>query len=139
MALPARLLLLVGVLVATVGTAATAALPAGVANGRLHVRQVLAKNTPLPVEGAIPVVAIVRGDGSPVAKRRLGLVRPSATFSLPPGRYRLLSWQRVCDGNCGILDPPSDRCSRAFTLHRNQRLRATIAVRYGSGCRISFG
>jgi hypothetical protein len=139
MALPARLLPLVAVLIATAAVAATAALPTGVTNGRLQVRQVLAKNTPLPVEGAIPVVAIVRRDGTQVAKRRLGLVRPSARFSLSPGRYRLLSWQRVCDGNCAILDPPSDRCSRAFMLHRDQRLRATITVRYGSGCRISFG
>jgi hypothetical protein len=135
----ARLLLAVGVLAVAACIVVAAAVPGGVVNGRLQVRQVLAKNTPLPVEGAIPVVAIARRDGSLVAKRRLGLVRPSATFSLAPGRYRLLSWQRVCDGNCGILDPPSDRCSRAFRLHGNQRLRATITVRYGSGCRIAFG
>ena len=131
--------LALGVLVVAAGIVAAAAVPGGVVNGRLQIRQILAKNTPLPIEGAIPVVAIVRRDGSLVAKRRLGLVRPSAAFSLAPGRYRLLSWQRICDGNCGTLDPPSDRCSRAFTLHRSQRLRATITVRYGSGCRISFG
>ena len=31
---------------------------------------------------------------------------------LPPGLYRVISNQRPCDGNCGFLDPPADRCAR---------------------------
>ena len=31
---------------------------------------------------------------------------------LSPGRYRVISYQRPCDGNCGLLDPPTDRCAR---------------------------
>ena len=47
---------------------------------------------------------------------RLNLTRkqPFAAVALAPGRYRLQSWQRDCDGNCGRLGPPTDRCSRWF-------------------------
>jgi hypothetical protein len=111
------------------------------APANLHVRQVVAKGSPLPTEGAYGYVRVVRQDGSKVLQRRLrgrGLV-PFTTVTLAPGRYHLLSWQRYCDGNCLRLDPPSDRCARWFRLHRGQRLVATITVRYGSGCRISYG
>jgi hypothetical protein len=106
---------------------------------RLHVQQVIAKGSPLPVEGAIPYIRVVRLDGSTVLQRQLPpRLKPSATVALAPGHYRLQSWQRYCDGNCSRLDPPSDQCSRRFTLARGQRLAATITVRYGSGCRIAW-
>ena len=118
-------------LLTILGAAPGASLP------RLHVHQVIAKGSPLPVEGSIPYLRVVGLDGSTVVKRRLTPKR-SATIALPPGRYRLQSWQRYCDGNCTRLDPPSDRCSRRFTLDRGQRLAATITVRYGSGCKIAW-
>ena len=107
---------------------------------RLHVKQVVAKGSPLPTEGAYGYVRVVRQDGSKAVQRRLrgaGLV-PVTTVTLAPGRYHLLSWQRYCDGNCRLLGPPADRCARWFRIHRGQRLVATITVRYGSGCRISY-
>lgn len=129
-----------GVLVAMAVSAAGSAASTGAVSSRLRVKQVIAKGTPLPVEGSIPYVRVVRSDGSRVARRRLaGAVTASATLSIRPGRYRLLSWQRYCDGNCGYLDPPTDRCSRAFRINARQQLKATITVRYGSGCRIVFG
>lgn len=126
----AVLLAAAGVAVAFGGSAST-----------LRVTQVIAPGSPLPVEGAIPYIRVARGDGSTVVKRRLVFKgrKAFALVSLAPGRYRLQSWQRVCDGNCGILDPPSDRCARWLRIHRAQRLDATITVRYGSGCRIRFG
>jgi hypothetical protein len=53
---------------------------------------------------------------------------------LKPGAYRLVSWQRTCDANCGDLDPPSDRCARPFTIKPHQELAVTIQVDFASGC-----
>jgi hypothetical protein len=111
------------------------------APARLHVQQVIAPGSPLPIEGSIPFIRVSRADGSTVVRRRLNVTTrtPTADVRLAPGRYRLQSWQRICDGNCGYLDPPSDRCARWFRIHRAQTLKATITVAFGSGCRIRFG
>jgi hypothetical protein len=111
------------------------------APARLHVQQVVATGSPLPVEGSIPYLRVARADGSTVVQRRLGFRTrtPVADLGLAPGRYRLQSWQRYCDGNCSRLDPPSDRCGRWFRIHRGQTLKATVTVTFGSGCRIRFG
>ena len=109
--------------------------------GKLHVQQVVAPGSPQPIEGSIPFIRVARADGSTVVKRRLNLTRrtPFADLRLAPGRYRLQSWQRTCDGNCGYLDAPSDRCARWLRIHRGQPLDATITVTFGSGCGIRFG
>ena len=108
---------------------------------KLHVQQVIARGSPLPVEGSIPYIRVARADGTTVVRRRLNPAKrtPFADVSLAPGRYRLQSWQRICDGNCGYLDPPSNPCARWFRIHRGQTLKATITVTFGSACRIRFG
>jgi hypothetical protein len=124
--------------------AAAVFLPAssGATSAGLHVRQVLASGSPLPVEGAIPYLRVSRADGSTVVRRRLTPTNTPvwvALVPLAPGRYRLQSWQRDCDGNCSRLGAPTDRCARWFRIHRGRQLKATITVRYGSGCTIRFG
>jgi hypothetical protein len=108
---------------------------------RLHVEQVIAPGSPLPIEGSIPFIRVARVDGSTVVQRRLSLRTqpPFADVRLVPGRYLLQSWQRTCDGNCGHLDPPSNRCARWLRIHRGQTLKATVTVTFSSGCRIRFG
>ena len=89
----------------------------------------------VPIEGALSYIRIERADGATVTERRL----PDSgklTLAVPPGAYRLLSWQRTCDANCGHLDPPSSQCARPFTLRQGQPLRATIEVDFASGCMI---
>lgn len=111
--------------------------PAPGASARLHVEQLTAAGSPIPIEGAFHYVRVVGEDVD--VRRRLTAERvPTTTLELAPGRYRLESWQRTCDGNCGTLDPPSDQCSGEFELESTQRLRATITITYGSGCRIVF-
>jgi hypothetical protein len=51
------------------------------------------------------------------------------------GRHLLVSFIRSCDGNCGLLDPPSMRCSQVVTLHAGSTRRALVRLR-NSGCRI---
>jgi len=53
---------------------------------------------------------------------------------VPPGGYRLVSWQRICDANCGNLDLPSDQCARSFTLRQGEQLHVAIRVSSASGC-----
>ena len=55
---------------------------------------------------------------------------------LAPGRYTVKSWQRPCDGNCGYLDDPTDRCQRTITVLAEQPARYVIQLAPGQGCRI---
>jgi hypothetical protein len=58
---------------------------------------------------------------------------------LDPGDYRLLSWQRPCDGSCDSLAPPTDRCSAPFTVAPETPTLAEIQVRAGEGCTVEVG
>ena len=100
--------------------------------GHLAIKKVRVGDTN-PIEGAITFIRVKRPSGRVVLTRRLP---PSERLTLPlrPGRYRLVSWQRLCDANCGTLDPPSDRCARSLTIRTGERLRATIRVNYAVGC-----
>ena len=55
---------------------------------------------------------------------------------LPAGRYRLTSFERPCSGNCSLLDPPTDRCSRRITIIAHGRTGVRATVRPGRGCRM---
>src|SRR5205085_3408960 len=57
---------------------------------------------PLYIEGAIPFFR-VESNGKTVDQKRLE--NKTATFSLAPGDYELVGYDRPCDGNCGFLDP----------------------------------
>jgi len=112
-----------------------AAHPAGSARpaGHLAIRKVRVGDA-IPIEGAITFIRVKRPSGRVVLTRRLP-ASDRLTLPLRPGRYRLVSWQRLCDGNCGTLDPPSHRCARSLTIRAGERLRATIRVNYAAaGC-----
>jgi hypothetical protein len=100
--------------------------------GHLAVRKIRVGDA-IPIEGAITFVRVKRPSGRVVLTRRLP-ASDRLTLPLRPGRYRLVSWQRLCDGNCGTLDPPSDRCARSLAITPGERLRATIRVNYAVGC-----
>ena len=91
------------------------ALPASAAAapGTLDYRQSLDSSRGLFKEGSISYVRVRDADGDLVVRRR---VRHKVSFrlvrKLPPGRYRVISYERPCEGNCGLLDPPTGRCSR---------------------------
>jgi hypothetical protein len=94
------------------GPAATAPAQAG----QLRILRVTVGNA-VPIEGALSYIRVERATGVTVIDRQLpGSHR--LTLQLPPGAYRLASWQRFCDGNCGNLDPPSQHCARPFTLRQ---------------------
>jgi len=110
------------------GPGATAPAPAG----QLRIIQVRVGNA-VPVEGALSYIRLKRAAGATVTERQL----PGSgklTLRVQPGAYRLVSWQRICDGNCGSLDPPSQQCARPFTLRPGVQLTATIRVNFAAGC-----
>lgn len=97
----------------------------------VHVEQRFDRGGPMYIEGS---VSYVRLEGPETVERQLddGL----AELEVDAGRYVLQSWQRPCDGNCGYLDPPTDRCETTFEAGAGAALHALIVVRPGKGCTI---
>jgi hypothetical protein len=52
------------------------------------------------------------------------------------GLYRIVSFQRPCDGNCSTLDPPTDRCSERVRVYERERSTVHAVTRPGRGCTI---
>jgi hypothetical protein len=75
-------------------------------------------------------------DGREVAKVKLE--DSQAALRLAPGSYRLVSFQRPCDGNCGILDPPTDQCDLPVEVRPEEVITATITLSPGKGCTIEL-
>ena len=108
--------------------------PAGVAGAgavQLRITQVRVGNA-IPIEGALPT----SGSSAPPESRLERQLPDSGKLRLKlhPGAYRLVSWQRTCDANCGNLDPPTSRCARPFTVRQREPLEATIRVNFASTC-----
>lgn len=61
---------------------------------------------------------------------------PLVDRRLPAGSYRLVSYQRLCQGNCQRLDPPTDRCETTLSLQGGQTVTTTVLVRRFTGCTI---
>jgi hypothetical protein len=101
---------------------------------RLRITQVRVSAS-LPVEGSLSYVRLERTGGTTVTERLPDSGK--LTLTVRPGAYRLVSWQRICDANCGNLDPPSNRCTRPFTLRKGEQLQAVIRLDWASsGCAI---
>ncbi|MFN8051202.1 MAG: hypothetical protein U0Q22_07205 [Acidimicrobiales bacterium] len=91
-------------------------------------------------EGQIST-AILRGpDGDEVVNTTFmarAMVVPVLDRRLEPGTYEVESYQRPCDGNCGFLDPPTDRCVEHVTLAADETVFLTASFAPGSGCTIT--
>jgi hypothetical protein len=109
--------------------------PAGEQPGELRIVETKVPGSPIPIEGEFSYVRVSGEDRDSVAERRLDGER-ELRLSLGAGRYTLSVWHRTCDGNCGFLDPPSDRCEEALVLSPQEVLRVTIENSPGSACRI---
>jgi hypothetical protein len=102
----------------------------------LHVRQEWVGDA-LYVEGSYSYLR-VENDEKTVAEVRLkGMRTPEATLRLDPGAYRLVSFQRPCDGNCGVLDPPTDQCGGEIDAKAGGHVEATLRLSPGDGCTIA--
>lgn len=95
----------------------------------------------LYAEGSRSYLAIAAKSGG---RDRFGYVAgdsndPVYSKRLAAGTYTLRSWQRPCDGNCGFLDAPTERCRRTITLDPRTSAAYTIELTPGRGCRIVPG
>jgi hypothetical protein len=102
----------------------------------LSVRQVLDTSGALYVEGSLGYIRLVDSTGSTVFEKQLDPEKLAVSKDVPPGEYVLQSWQRPCDGNCGYLDPPTDRCDAELDLASGGEVRVTITLRPAEGCDI---
>jgi len=105
--------------------------------GTLDLRQSLDRSHGLYVEGSVSYVRVRGVRGKLVVARRVNRARFRMRRQLGSGRYRVISYQRPCDGNCSQLDPPTDRCARHVRILSGGLTEVAVRVRPGRRCRIS--
>ena len=113
----------------------------GVEPSRLVVHESRVTDGPLYIEGSLSFLGVdlASAGGQPDAKEVAAAGPGAVIFDelLVPDEYRLVSYQRPCDGNCGYLDPPTDRCAMTLDLQPGETRDITIVVRPGSRCRVT--
>jgi hypothetical protein len=88
-------------------------------------------------EGQISFLIVRDSSGKEVAAREFQAINPifpALQVDLPAGRYQVESYQRPCEGNCGSLDPPADRCEAEVNLRAGQSVFLTAEFAPGRGC-----
>jgi hypothetical protein len=98
-------------------------------------------------EGAFAYMKL-KSAGGPVITERLlrdtRILLPLLRQRLPAGGYRLVSYQRPCEGACPRrgergLDPPTLRCEASVEIAAGETVTALVRPRAGHGCRIVIG
>jgi D-alanyl-D-alanine dipeptidase len=119
---------------ALLASAVALACPAGAtaARGTLDYRQVVDTSRGTYIEGAVSYVRIRDAGGRVILETQYPGHR--LRRRLPDGRYGVRSFQRPCDGNCSVLDAPTDACSRRFGVLPSGRTLVRVTVRPGRGC-----
>jgi hypothetical protein len=114
----------------------------GQQGGRLVIRESLPA-MPRYIEGSVSFLRVERThsrevvvdgpvtEGTQVRGRESLLSRAVA-----PGEYRVVSYQRPCDGNCQQLDPPVDRCNATLRVRAGETLTATVVLGQNGGCSV---
>ncbi len=102
----------------------------------VRVRQALDDTGGLYAEGSYSYVRIEELDGEKLVEARLPNMVGRTRLRLDPGDYRLISFQRPCNGNCGDLDSPTDQCDRAIHVQPGSPLQFVVTLSPGDGCTI---
>jgi Beta-lactamase enzyme family len=126
------------VLVAAVGAVVLAVAPVGAsvspARGTLELRQRFDLSGGPYIEGSVSYLRVRKGRRVVFRRARQGAM--SARLNPRAGLYRVISYQRPCAGNCSMLDPPTDRCSRRVRVYAGETTRVSTVTRPGRGCRM---
>lgn len=104
----------------------------------ITIRETFIKDGGFAIEGFIPFLALERSSDhalvldSPFPALEQDSARHAVKLQTPPGTYFLYRYMRICDGNCGVLDPPAATCHRQLRLSPGQHLalhiRASIST-----------
>lgn len=108
-----------------------------VATGRLRVTQ--HQTSCCYTEGQVSFLTVRDGSGVVVAHRQfeaISMIVPVFDLGLPAGTYEIESYQQPCEGNCGALDPPTDKCTTQVDLAAGAEVFLTAAFAPGAGCSI---
>ena len=119
--------------------AALLAVPAtgNAAPGTLDLRQTFDGSRGVYVEGTLSYVRVRGIRGKLVVAKRTSRPIFRMQRRLGPGRYTVISYQRPCAGNCGMLDPPTDRCARRVRVLSGGLTEVAVHVRPGRRCTMS--
>ena len=119
--------------------AALVALPAAAdaAPGTLDLRQSIDRSRGIYVEGSVSYVRVRGVRGRLVVAKRSRRPRFRMQRRLTPGLYQVINYQRPCDGNCGTLDPPTDRCAGRVRILSGGLTEVAVRVRPGRRCRMN--
>ena len=115
---------------------AAVALPAvaEAAPGTIDYSQTLDASRGLYTEGSISFVRVRDAHGDMVVRRRTSKPSFRVLRKLRPGRYRVIAYQRPCDGSCQRLDPPVDRCARRVRVLSGGLTEVGVTVRPRRHC-----
>jgi hypothetical protein len=111
----------------------------------IPVRQIYDVSQGAYFEGSYSYVRIENLDGDKLIEKRFSLegrelgpgrFLSAMTLRLEPGSYRLVSFQRPCDGGCDSLDSPTDECSHDVVVTAGRSVAVTITVRPGENCSV---
>ena len=105
--------------------------------GTLDYERVFDTSRGVYVEGSISYVEVRDSAGRVALARNSGpVVRFSVRAPLPAGRYRVISFERPCEGTCAVLDPPAEACSRRVRVLARGRTAVRVTARAGRPCTI---
>jgi hypothetical protein len=127
------------VIVAAAGALVLAVAPAGAGpssghRGTLTLSHRVDTSDSLYIEGSVSYLRLKRGGR--VVARRSGSGPIHTRLHPHDGLYRVVSYQRPCEGNCSTLDPPTDRCSKRVRVYAGETSAVRAVTRPGNGCRI---
>jgi len=93
-------------------------------NLTIVVREVPDPNGAVYFEGSL---RYVRVEGEAVAPMEWVTPSGETPLDVPPGRYQVNAWERVCSGNCGNLDRITNRCSVVVDVPAQGSVRVVIS------------
>jgi hypothetical protein len=137
----AGVLITLGLALALAGAVRTPAAPYDPADGALAVREHQLPSDGIYIEGYVAFLRVRSLDvpsGDVAISRRFDVADPRVHLQtrLMPGTYRLIRFVRPCDGNCGYLDPKTERCAATLGITAGDAARATVRTRVGHRCKI---
>lgn len=109
----------------------------GAADASLRIKHVVGRDGIVYIEGSIWHVRVFDSSGRAVVDRQVR--GEHASLELAPGQYRFASEELPCDGNCSVLDPGTDGCSKELTVDAGAELTATVTLHPTHGCTIELG